>query len=917
MAKKSGLGYDLQLPGLEDRDPYSEPTSFLRKVLGTDELELVPERRPSEMLVVNKLRAEVAAWRESGYEGASETTKTLFRWWFEEAETAGFRPYWAQREAVETLVYLVEVEGGRDVKELIDRYQEVPDPNLIEHGVEFQTTQDGVRQVVRRKHTGGVDIIDLPPENLARFALKMATGTGKTLVMALVVAWSYFHARRESDSPLPTNFLILAPNVIVFERLRTDFENGFVFRELPLVPPGWQLDLQVILRGETTEPAGTGNLFLTNIQQVYESGGEWTPKNALDRLLGRKPTGDATQGRRMLERVRELDSLGVMNDEAHHVHDDELEWNKTLLGLHRRLPRGLDLWLDLSATPKFRSGVYFPWIVCDYPLAQAVEDRIVKSPVILHMVDRVDPDHVTRANVIEKYRDWLVAGVARLREHRKIFKGIGAKPVMFVMCESIQHADRIGDWLRDRSGGGLKRNEVLVIHTDKEGEVKKGELDELRRLAREIDEPDNPIKAVVSVLVLREGWDVRNVTVVLGLRPGTAEARILPEQAVGRGLRLMRQVGPDSQQVLEVLGTPAFEDFVRGLEGEGVHVPTERQPPNPPITVVPIQERMRYDIEIPRTGPLLERSYKRVEDFDPSSVESIFDVGDVGRLRALRMKAEAAVHEIELGEVTVERLRPPLASEVVASITNRVQRAAGLTLEFSVLAPRVQRYLAERCFGEPVDLESEVNRIFLGEPEVQEQIARVLASRLGQLVTEVKPITVEAEPIRLSDTKAFHWRRQHTVCEHTVFNYVATFNPFESKFAEFLDSAEDIVRFAALAEFFTGFWVDYVKPSGATGRYFPDWVVVQHLDGGEANWIVETKGRVWEGTDRKDAAIRHWCEQVTTSTGESWRYLRVDQPIFKPESLASFGDLATLIEKAADRAEQQIIVVPDVTEPAV
>jgi type III restriction enzyme len=917
VAKKSGLGYDLQLPGLEDRDPYSEPRSFVRKVLGTDELELVAERRPSEMLVVNKLRARVAAWRESAYDGASDTTKTLFRWWFEEAETAGFRPYWAQREAVETLAYLVEVEGGRDVKELIDRYQEVPDPNLLEHGIEFQTTQDGVRQVVRRKQTGGVDIIDLPPEDVARFALKMATGTGKTLVMALVVVWSYFHARREPDSPLSTNFLILAPNVIVFERLRTDFENSFVFRELPLVPPGWQLDLQVILRGETTEPAGTGNLFVTNIQQVYESGGEWTPRNALDRLLGRKPAGDATQGRRMLERLRELDSLVVMNDEAHHVHDDELEWNKTLLGLHRRLARGLDLWLDLSATPKFRSGVYFPWIVCDYPLAQAVEDRIVKSPVILHMVDRVDPDHVTRENVIEKYRDWLVAGVARLREHRKIFKGIGAKPVMFVMCESIQHADRIGEWLRDRSGGGLKRNEVLVIHTDKEGEVKKGELDELRRLAREIDNPDNPIRAVVSVLVLREGWDVRNVTVVLGLRPGTAEARILPEQAVGRGLRLMRQVGPDSQQVLEVLGTSAFEDFVRGLEGEGVHVPTERQPPRAPITVVPIQERIRYDVEIPRTGPSLERSYKRVEDFDPSSVESIFEVGDVARLRALRMKAEDAVHEIELGEVTVERLRPPLASEVVASITNRVQRAAGLTLEFAVLAPRVQRYLAEQCFGEPVDLESDVNRIFLGEPEVQEQIARVLAARLGQLVTEVKPITVDAEPIRLSDTKAFHWRRQHAVCDKTVFNYVATFNPFETEFAEFLDSCEDVVRFAALAEFFTGFWVDYVKPSGATGRYFPDWVVVQKLDDDDANWIVETKGRVWEGTDRKDAAIRHWCEQVTVSTGESWRYLRVDQPIFKPVELSSFGDLVAVVEHKAEEVDQQVIVVPELTEPAV
>jgi type III restriction enzyme len=916
MAKKSVLGYE-QLPGLEDRDPYSRPTAFLRKVLDTDELEPVSERRPSEMLVVNRLREAVDAWRDSGYEGASKTTRDLFRWWFEEAEVAGFRPYWAQREAVETLAYLFEVERLRDVKEVIDRYQDVPDPNLIDHGVEFQTTPDEVRQVVRRKQSGGVDVISLPPEDLARYALKMATGTGKTLVMALVVVWSYFHARREPDSPLSTNFLILAPNVIVFERLRADFENGFVFHELPIVPPGWQLDLQIILRGETTEPGGSGNLFVTNIDQLRQSTGDWTPTNALDRLLGRRPTGDATQGRRMLERIRDLDSLVVMNDEAHHVHDDELKWNQTLMSLHRSLPSGLALWLDLSATPRFRSGVYFPWIVCDYPLAQAVEDRIVKSPVILHMVDRADPDHVTRTNVIDKYRDWLVAGVGRLREHQKQFKGVGAKPVLFVMCESIQHADRIGEWLRDRGGGRLKRDEVLVIHTDKEGEVKKGDLDELRRLAREIDEPDNPIKAVVSVLVLREGWDVRNVTVVLGLRPGTAAARILPEQAVGRGLRLMHQVGPDTLQVLEVMGTQAFEDFVHQLEGEGVHVPIDIKPPPPPVTVTPIKERLAYDIEIPRTGTTLERVYKRVEDLDVSELESVFDVGDVGRLKALRLEAEAAVHKVALGEVSVDRLRPPLASEIVASVVNRTQRTAGLTLEFATLTPRVRAYLAGRCFGESVDLDSDVNRIFLAEPEVQETIARYLAGRIGELVTETKPVAVEGVPIRLSDTPAFHWRRNlpAPACTKTVFNYVATFNPFESSFAEFLDKkCSDVIRFAALAETYTNFWVDYVKPSGATGRYFPDWVVVQKADDGEAHWIVETKGRVWEGTDRKDAAIRHWCEQVTGLTGESWQYLRVDQPIFKPEMLESFKDLVSLIEQRAETLEQQVIVVPDAAD---
>jgi type III restriction enzyme len=209
-----------------------------------------------------------------------------------------------------------------------------------------------------------------------------------------------------------------------------------------------------------------------------------------------------------------------------------------------------------------------------------------------------------------------------------------------------------------------------------------------------------------------------------------------------------------------------------------------------------------------------------------------------------------------------------------------------------------------------------VNRDFLAEPEVQETIASYLAARLGDLVTETKPIAVEGKPIRLSDTDPFHWRRQHTTCARTVFNYVATFNPFETAFAEFLDGCGDVDRFAALAETYTGFWVDYVKPSGATGRYFPDWAVVQANEDGDSNWIVETKGRVWEGTDRKDAAIRHWCEQVTAATGQSWRYLRVDQTLFESQKFGSFDELADEVERSAAGTTDQLIVVPADTDSA-
>jgi type III restriction enzyme len=909
------VSYERDFPELEDRDAAERPTEYLRKAEGSEDFEVVDGRRPSRMLLVNKLREAVDAWRAADYPDASATTYELFQHWFSGAAATSGEPfalYWGQREAVETLAYLIEVKGVQDVQQLIAGYAEIRRTTLLPEGIIFETDMDGNR-FARVPTEKSAESIRLPPEDLQRFACKMATGSGKTLVMALVIVWSYFHARREPHSPLSTNFLVLAPNVIVFERLRVDFENGRVFRDLPLIPPGWKFDLHVILRGEASEPGGAGNLFVTNIQQIYEGRGDWTPSNAIDALLGRKPTGNAaTQGRSMLDRVRSLGRLLVLNDEAHHVHDDELQWNQTLVTLHQALPHGLAAWLDFSATPRFQAGAHFPWIVCDYPLAQAVEDRIVKAPVILHLVDKPEPDQVTGQNVIEKYGDWIAAGVKRLTDHTQAYKDIpDTKPVMFVMCETIRHADLIGAWLTDKSSPfKLNDDEVLIIHTDKEGEIKKGDLDELRKRAREIDDPANPVKVVVSVLVLREGWDVRNVTVVLGLRPGTAAAKILPEQAVGRGLRLMKQVGPEKRQVLEVLGTPAFENFVRELEAEGVYIPTTTRAPPPPIRIYPVKDRVKFDITIPKTSAGLEHVYRRLDAFDPSKVEALFKTTDAANRYDLRIAVEDATYGFNLGGLAIERPGGPLASEVVAMIVNKTQAAARLTSEFATLYPLIEAYLARRCFGGLIDLEDENVRRFLGSPVNADRVAALLGRKLGELLVEARPLALQVSPIRLSQTATFLWRRQHEPMAMTIFNEVATFNPFETSFGGFLAECKDVRRFAALAEHFTGFWVDYLKPSGAIGRYFPDWVVVQKTSIGEVNWIVETKGRVWDGTEQKDAAIRYWCTQVTDLAGEPWRYMRVDQPIFKPERLTRFVDLVELIVQRNEAIEDQVLFSP-------
>jgi len=101
----------------------------------------------------------------------------------------------------------------------------------------------------------------------------MATGSGKTYVMALLIAWSALRRRLEGATDLADNALIIAPNVIVFERLEQDSAAGRIFHELPIVPPEWrhQFALQTILRGDARDPGPHGNLFLTNIQQLSPS----------------------------------------------------------------------------------------------------------------------------------------------------------------------------------------------------------------------------------------------------------------------------------------------------------------------------------------------------------------------------------------------------------------------------------------------------------------------------------------------------------------------------------------------------------------------------------------------------------------------------------------------------------------------
>ena len=392
------VGYDQHLPEIPGRRAWEKPSQHLVKEDDSSEWSVKEGRRESRILLVPKIREEVDSWRDGGYPGASEVTRRLFEYWFQEDhDVRGFagplRYYFCQREAIETLAWLVEIADSRDAEALVQAYGAPPEGvsvagHIFSGTFTFETPVTGPRRLTRYvPESEAVREQDLPPKDLRRYAFKMATGSGKTWVMAMAVVWSYFHRRMVEGSEMSSNFLVVSPNVIVHQRLEKDFGANRIFDELPLIPPEWRdrFSLKVVLRGEATEPDPSGNLFLTNVQQLYRHDAQWEPANPVAALLGPQPQQNlvALDQRSMLERVKSLQDVVVINDEAHHVHDDELRWTQSLLDIRDTLPGGIGAWLDFSATPKDQGGMFFPWMVCDYPLAQAVEDQIVKAPVIV------------------------------------------------------------------------------------------------------------------------------------------------------------------------------------------------------------------------------------------------------------------------------------------------------------------------------------------------------------------------------------------------------------------------------------------------------------------------------------------------------------------------------------------------------
>lgn len=824
---------------------------------------------------VPAIRSAVNDWVKSNYTtpgGCTETTKILLNYWFHSdhrlANGRCFAYYEAQREAMETLVYIYEVAKIRRHKTLLEQYAlESKHLELLQH------------------------------DDFARYCFKMATGSGKTKIMALAIAWQYFNSIMENIPGYSKTALLIAPNVIVFERLRLDFAGGRIFRADPVIPPEFMnsWDFECYMRGESDRAHSEGVLYLTNVQQLYERphGFGDEPKEMVG-VLGRNPLTDLGSAEDFVPRIiRRKGPLLVVNDEGHHTHDEDLKWNDIIRDLSSKISGGVGAQLDFSATPRFSHGTLFSWIIYDYPLKCAIQDGIVKRP----LKGVASGIHEARSNIAStKYRAYLTAGVERWREYREQLKPLKKKPILFVMMNSTADADDVGDYLQKHYPGDFGEDRLLVIHTDRKGEVSKRDLDKARQVAREVDYETSPVNAIVSVLMLREGWDVKNVTVVVGLRPYTSKANILPEQTIGRGLRLMfREVIGEYVERLDVIGNKAFLNFVEDLEkDEGVKFDTFQlgKEKLEIVTIIVDPEKADKDIEISALSPILVRKKSLSEE-----IASL----DIKTLKCPRLPKKESGAEVETFRyegydfLTLKRLierqykipQPQTAQEVISYYAKEIARRAKLPSQFAYLVPKIREFVEVRAFGEEVNLEDPTILKAMSSNVSQYVIIKTFVKALQAIVIEKRIPEISGPPRKLSATEPFAFSRPTYQASKCIFNRVPCDNKFEVEFSKFLQLAREVNKFSKLPSRF-GFSIEYTDSATNLRYYEPDFVVV--LENGEY-YLIETKGREDPDVPHKDRAAKLWCEYATSLTQIPWKYLKIPQPGFRQLKPNEFSDL--------------------------
>lgn len=909
----------------------------------------------------------------------SPTTAELLKWWFQSdfRDTRTFNFHEGQRTGILNVIYAHEVLG---IKTLQGFYQEIAPEVLI---ATDQATQ----------------IVSAGRNDYPKYCLKMATGTGKTWVLQALMVWQILNANRTPENGRYTrNFLVVAPGLIVYDRLRDAFEGKerdgkrdfatsdmACYQEL-FIPPPYRDEIFRFVQGAVCPKVEIGRkvtagglIALSNWHTLSDEGEEEAeedivapgenidPVAVMQSLLpltpGTNQGNDLNVLNRRYERgtilnyLRDLPDLMVFNDEAHHIHEfkregevSEVEWQKSLNAIATTKTERF-FQVDFSATPYNEVGTgrkarksYFPHIVVDFDLKTAMRQGLVKSLVLDRRSEigalsdedlefRAYRDEDGNPQLSEGQRVMLRAGLTKLRKLERDFATIDPDrpPKMLVVCEDTTVTPLIVDFLHME---GLGEDEVLRVDSNRKGELKPDEWKVLRERLFDVDRHSIP-RVIVSVLMLREGFDVSNICVIVPLR--ASGAGILLEQTIGRGLRLMWRGAeyddikrenrrliregktPASMiDILSIVEHPAFIDFYNELMSEGlVSEMDDEDETGTSSTGDLIAVGLRpgyeeYDFAIPfilreREEEIQTRAIAvdNLEPFTGFRIDQLkvmigkgekfhsLDVQERTRFGDYRVNGgvmTATGYNDYLGRLVrriTEALSQPLTDS--SSKFRRVTEFPHIQINRAQLAEGIDSYIRTRLFGQEIDPLTDENwRLLLVDP-VTEHIIRIWARQILEAEEITTAAHAEVMYRLLSEVPKLTMRESSSL---PVTKSIYTRLPFptrsgglERAFMEMADRDGSVDAFCKLNEQkHTYTRLRYIKEDGLPSFYHPDFLVRC----GDNIYLVETKGQGQvnaPNVKRKKRAAVTWCDRINTLEPEQrshaeWHYVLLGEQVF-------------------------------------
>lgn len=907
------------------------------------------------------------------------TTAELLRFWFQQ-DFIDLRPlnfHVGQRAALLHIIYAHEVIGP---KRLSDLYEAVAGDAMLDGGVLGEVTRD------RHNHP--------------KYAAKMATGTGKTWVLNALLVWQYLNKLASpADSRFTSNFLLVAPGLIVYDRLldslqgkavegERDFFTSDIYKQRDLfIPDDYRasvfgfLQSSLVTKNEIgRKVTGSGLIAITNWhllagqedpdfvsdQDVIEAPGEeFDPKAAAESFVPLSPGTTAGNALDVLDRrylrggplqaLKDLPDLLVFNDEAHHIHEvrkrdevTDVEWQKSLREIASTKGSRF-IQIDFSATPynevgsgKRKSREYFPHIVVDFDLTKAMRFGLVKSLALdkrrevasLPLDFKAERDQQNRVTGLSQgQRVMIRAGLKKLQILEDQFKNADPDkhPKLMVICEDTSVTPYVVDFLQST---GLSDDEILRVDSGRKSELSAKEWEPVRERLFDIDRHRQP-RAIVSVLMLREGFDVNNICVVVPLR--ASQASILLEQTIGRGLRLMwrgndaidelkretrekigrREEPTNFFDVLFVVEHPAFIQFYEELLG-GDLVGEIGDDSSATIATGDLEQvGLRdgyelYDFDVPVILRDADEEMRQ-PSLDPmalptSRYQASWLIKQVGN--GDQFVSEDAQTGTQYGDYRVDGgiLTATGYNDYLSRMTTRISEALGRNLTSSagkykeisqypilqaykpVLAGWLNTYIRHQLFGQHFDPLAEENWRILLLDDVAHEIAGVFATALTEIQATQTVAEAEVQHRRLSEVKAIPIRISSAVevtkCIYSKLPVPSRGGGLERLFAEWTDRDTRVEALVKVHEYRHDFLRrPYLKADGMPARYSPDFLVRTFTD----VFIVETKAQSAlsdENVQRKQRAAVAWCDQVNAlpehlRSNRSWSYVLLGESIVR------------------------------------